>query len=193
MANTPEGVEAALNAEPAYVALFDQVFEERPTVAHVARALAAFQASLISLNSRYDRYAHCDPAALTDQEIAGLNVFRGFVARCSQCHIPPLFTDHELAVVGAPADDAGQADAGAGALHPDDPFLQGAFKTPTLRNVAVSAPYFQVGQFRTLDEVVEFYNDMRMDRLSRLARMLSDNDDALRGRDQGRFRAPGGR
>lgn len=158
MAATAEGIETALAAEPGYVALFQAAFGVAPNIANTATALAAFQSSLISLNSRYDRYAHGDATALTPQEIRGMNAFRGFVARCSQCHIPPLFTDFELAVVGAPVDDRGFADPGAG-MRSDDPARLGAFKTPTLRNITRTAPYFHAGQFDTLRDVVDFYND----------------------------------
>lgn len=160
MGATPESIDGALNASAAYRALFDDAFGTAPSVENTAIALAAFQSSLISLNSRYDRYAHGDSTAMTAQEIRGMNTFRGFVARCSQCHIPPLFTDFELAVVGAPSDERGVVDPGAGALSAD-PALHGAFKTPTLRNITRTAPYFHAGQFATLDEVVDFYNDTR--------------------------------
>ena len=160
MAATPEGIETALNASPDYVRLFDSAFGTAPDIGGVATALAAFQSSLISLNSRYDRYAHGDATALNAPEIRGMNAFRGFVARCSQCHIPPLFTDSELSVIGAPADDRGFADPGAGAAS-EDPALLGAFKTPGLRNITRTAPYFHAGQFDTLDQVVGFYNDTR--------------------------------
>ena len=158
MATTAEAVETALNAAPGYVALFQTAFSAAPSLETTAMALAAFQSSLVSLNSRYDRYAHGDATAMSPQEIAGMNAFRGFVARCSQCHIPPLFTDFELSVVGAPEDDRGFADPGAGALS-TDPARLGAFKTPTLRNITRTAPYFHAGQFETLTDVVDFYND----------------------------------
>lgn len=90
-----------------------------------------------------------------------MNVFRGFVARCSQCHTPPLFTNHELAVVGSPPAPGLGIDAGAGALN-GDPLLRGAFKVPTLRNITRSGPpYFHAGQFATLREAVDFYNARR--------------------------------
>lgn len=164
MGNTPQRLAADLNAIAAYRQLFAVAFgrdaAERITVAEVVRALAAFETSLVSFNSRYDRYAHGDAAALTQQELAGLNVFRGFVARCSQCHIPPLFTDSEVVVIGAPAVPGMPYDLGAGALDPD-PAVRGAFRVPTLRNIARTAPYFQAGQFATLRDVVGFYNDAR--------------------------------
>ena len=164
MGNSPAQLEADLNAIPAYRSLFSAAFARDAaapiTVAEVVSALAAFQSSLVSFNSRYDRYAHGDATALDAQELDGLNVFRGFVARCSQCHIPPLFTDGEMAVIGAPPVPGLPYDAGAGALDPD-PALRGAFRVPTLRNVARTAPYFQAGQFTDLEAVARFYNDAR--------------------------------
>lgn len=164
MATSPERLVSALDASEAYRGLFATAFRRAAvasiTVKEVATALAAFESSLVSFNSRYDRYAHGDEAALSEQEIAGHNVFRGFVARCSQCHTPPLFTDGEVAVVGAPAAEGAPFDRGAGAFDAD-PARQGAFRVPTLRNIARTAPYFQAGQFATLADVVHFYNDTR--------------------------------
>jgi cytochrome c peroxidase len=164
MANTPDGLTQTLNAIPAYRALFADAYAREAardiTVDEIENALAAFQTSLVSFNSRYDRYAFGDASALTPLEQEGHNVFRGFVARCSQCHVPPLFTDGELAVVGAPAVAGQPYDRGAG-RQSDDPALVGAFRTPTLRNIALTAPYFNAGQFATLRDVVTFYNDTR--------------------------------
>ena len=75
---------------------------DRIQLDEVYLALAAFQTSLISLNSRYDQYAHGYHAALSAAEVEGLNVFRSFVARCAECHTPPLFTNGQVAVIGAP-------------------------------------------------------------------------------------------
>jgi cytochrome c peroxidase len=165
MGNTAERLAQDLNANPIYRQLFAQAFArsvEHPiTVAEASGALTAFESTLISLNSRYDRYAHGDRQAMTKREIQGMNVFRGFVARCSQCHTPPLFTNHELAVVGAPAVKGMPIDTGAGALT-DDPLMRGAFKVPTLRNITKTGPrYFNAGQFGSLEEVVAFYNAAR--------------------------------
>jgi cytochrome c peroxidase len=84
------------------------------------------------------------------------------VARCTQCHTPPLFTNYELAVVGAPPPAKGQSiDEGAGAVT-HDPLLRGAFKVPTLRNITKTGPrYFNAGQLDSLDAVVAFYNAPR--------------------------------
>jgi cytochrome c peroxidase len=160
MGNNADQLQKDLDATPAYANLFRQAFDGPPTIENVAKALSAFQTSLVSFNSRYDRYAYGDTTALNEQEVRGYNVFRGFVARCSQCHIPPLFTDSELAVIGSPALPGKAPDPGAGGLS-SDPSLLGAFRVPTLRNISATAPYFHAGQFKTLNEVVDFYNDNR--------------------------------
>jgi cytochrome c peroxidase len=130
--------------------------EGPPALQQVYTAIAAFQASLISLNSRYDRYAHGYHEALTADEIEGLNVFRSFVARCAECHTPPLFTNQQVAVIGAPEPGNRPFDAGAGAVH-DNPTWHGGFKVPSLRNVARTAPYMHSGAFETLYDAAEFY------------------------------------
>ena len=161
MGNTPERIVATLDGIPAYRDLFRQAFDRPPDMDGVTRALAAFQTTLVSLNSRYDRYAHGDDRALSDSEVRGWNVFRGFVGRCTQCHVPPLFQSDDLAAIGAPPVPGQPYDQGAGALPPADPALNGAFKVPTLRNIALTAPYFQAGQFAQLADVVDFYNAPR--------------------------------
>lgn len=160
MGNTPSNLEKTLNNIPEYVDLFQQAFQQLPNVENTTQALAAFETSLISLNSRYDRYVHGDETALSTQEIRGYNAFRGFVGRCSQCHMPPLFTDGELSVIGSPQDENIPIDKGAGE-YSDDPFLMGAFRVPTLRNITQTAPYFHAGQFDSLEKVLDFYNDTR--------------------------------
>src|SRR5262249_26376654 len=162
MGNTPEQLAKDINSQPVYRELFEQAFasEARPsiTVDLVLRALAAFESTLISLNSPYDRYAHGDASALTDQEKRGLNIFRGVTLACSQCHTPPLFTNDELEVTGTPRVAGLPFDPGAGGVALTREFT-GAFRTPTLRNVALTAPYMHAGQFTTLAEAVRFYND----------------------------------
>ncbi len=162
MANTPRRLLRALNAIPAYRRLFAEAYPGAPGIelAQVHRALAAFQASLISLNSRYDRYAHGHHAALTEAETEGLNVFRSFVARCAECHTPPLFSNRQVAVIGAPEPPGLALDPGAGAVFGASG-MRGAFKVPSLRNVALTAPYMHSGRFASLREVVAFYNGGR--------------------------------
>ena len=163
MANTPQKLLTSLNAIPAYRQLFAIAYKDAGAgirLDHVYRAIAAFESSLISLNSRYDLYAHGVADALNKNELEGLNVFRSFVARCAECHTPPLFSNQQVAVLGTP-EPAGQPfDAGAGAIV-GKPGLRGGFKVPSLRNVALTSPYMHSGRFKSLRETVSFYNEGR--------------------------------
>ena len=164
MGNDPARLIASLNRNATYRRLFREAFPREATgpvtERQVYAALAAFQTSLISLNSRYDRYVHGYAAALSPREIEGLNVFRSFVARCSECHTPPLFTNEQIAVIGAPEPPGRPFDVGAEATF-GSPKLKGGFKVPTLRNVTRTAPYMHSGAFAQLRDAVEFYNKGR--------------------------------
>lgn len=167
MANSPAALRASLRDSAAYRALFAQAFPDHfshPGAAieldQLYTALVAFQTSLISLNSRYDQYAHGHGGALSASEKAGLNVFRSFVARCAECHTPPLFSNQQLAVIGTPEPEGLPFDPGAGPGL-GEPSLRGAFRTPGLRNIALTAPYMHSGRFATLREAVAFYTGGR--------------------------------
>lgn len=163
MGNTPEQLVASLNSAVVYKRLFKLAFPNQKTalsVNNVIMSLTAFQSSLVSLNSRYDQYAHGYHQALNDNEIAGLNVFRSFVARCSQCHTPPLFTNQQVAVIGTPEPEGLARDVGAEKTF-NSKVLRGGFKVPTLRNIAQTAPYMHSGRFKTLREAAEFYTGGR--------------------------------
>ena len=162
MGNNPSQLISSLQAIDAYPKLFKQAFPntEALSLEQIATALAAFQSSLISLNSRYDQYAHGYAEALNQQEIEGLNIFRSFVARCSQCHMPPLFTNQQIAVIGTPEPEGMPRDIGAEKTF-DSVKLKGGFKVPSLRNIAETAPYMHSGRFQTLREVAEFYSGGR--------------------------------
>ena len=163
MGNTPTQLLDRLNGKTIYRRLFQEAFPNQhgPITEHqVVTALAAFETSLVSLNSRYDRYVHGYHAALSEREIEGLNVFRSFVARCSECHTPPLFTNEQIAVIGMPEPEGQPFDIGAEAIL-GSPKLKGGFKVPTLRNITRTAPYSHSGAFADLRGVVEFYNKGR--------------------------------
>jgi cytochrome c peroxidase len=163
MANTPAQLLSDLKQVPTYPKLFEQAFpnaKDALIIDNIATALAAFQSSLISLNSPYDRYAHGDAKALSPNQLEGLNVFRSFVARCSQCHTPPLFTNQQVAVIGTPEPAGLPRDIGAAETF-NAKRLTGGFKVPTLRNIARTAPYMHSGRFATLRETAEFYTKGR--------------------------------
>ena len=163
MGTTQARLATTLNAIPAYRSLFALAYPDATAAIrneHVYRALAAFESSLVSLNSRYDLYAQGVDEALSPHELEGLNIFRSFVARCAECHTPPLFTNQQVAVIGMPEPDGLPLDAGAGAIS-NEPMLRGGFKVPSLRNVALTAPYGHAGQFATLRETVAFYTGGR--------------------------------
>lgn len=160
MGQTREGLVSALEKVPAYPRLFREAFPDARDgirVEHVVSALADFQRTLVSLKSPYDRYIQGDAQALTEEEIQGFNVFRSFVSRCSECHVPPLLTNGQLAVIGVPTPEGHQFDVGALASS-GELSQKGAFKVPTLRNIAKTAPYMHAGSFATLDQVLRFYN-----------------------------------
>jgi cytochrome c peroxidase len=160
MGNNEVQLRKTLNDNASYRDMFRQAFPEAQSadieLAQVYTSLAAFQSSLISLNSRYDRYAHGYHEALNQQEIEGMNVFRSFVARCAECHTPPLFTNQQIAVIGTPEPEGRELDVGAEITH-GAPRLKGGFKVPSLRNITKTAPYMHSGRFATLRETVEFY------------------------------------
>ena len=161
MGNNPAQLLKALNGNQTYRALFEQAFGESPiSLDQIYTAITAFESSLISLNSRYDLYAHGYHAALNADEIEGLNVFRSFVARCAECHTPPLFSNQQLAVLGV-ADAPGELiDLGAEAIT-GDASQRGAFRVPSLRNIVRTAPYMHRGQKATLEDAARFYTGGR--------------------------------
>ncbi len=120
----------------------------------ISRALSSYVRSILSGNSRFDRFANGDRTALSDEEQRGLAIFRG-KGNCTACHVGPNFTDertHNTGVAWNPSTGSGQgefSDEGAG---------RGAFKTPTLREVARTAPYMHDGSLATLDDVLTFYD-----------------------------------
>ena len=165
MGTTREKLLLTLNEIENYRELFAQAFPERAAsdsikLHEIYKSIIAFESSLISINSRYDQYAHGYHKALNQEEIEGLNVFRSFVARCSECHTPPLFTNQQIAVIGTPEPGGLVFDAGA-EIPFNDKSRRGGFKVPSLRNIEKTAPYMHSGKFKTLRETVEFYTKGR--------------------------------
>jgi cytochrome c peroxidase len=117
-------------------------------VDEVVRALASYVRTILAGDSPYDQYVAGRHDALSADALAGLRLFRG-KANCVACHLGPNLTDERLHNTGIGWKEGRWADAGQGA---------GAFKTPTLREVARAAPYMHDGSLKTLEEVIDFYD-----------------------------------
>lgn len=156
-------VPAYIRSQPHYIKAFRSTMGvDEIEFDHVARALAAYQRSLISGNSPFDRYYYGkDKSALSKQAQWGLKLFTG-KAQCSQCHLIGTdyahFMDLKYHDVGVSWDLTKKEydDRGLGEISTDD--SSGNFLTPSLRNVALTAPYMHDGSMKTLDEVVEYFN-----------------------------------
>ncbi|MFD0796595.1 cytochrome c peroxidase [Maribacter chungangensis] len=142
-----------LNAIPEYQQLFEQAFggNDAITVGNLAKAIAAFERTIISNNSRFDQYMRGQRNAITASEKEGMELFK--TVGCINCHSGPMFSDYKLHVLGTPENsklpipDAGVVDTFA-------------FRTPTLRNLRFTAPYMHNGSLQTLRRVLEFYEDI---------------------------------
>ena len=127
----------------------------------LSHALASYVRSLLSGDAPYDRFVNGDRAALSPEQQAGLQIFRG-KGNCTACHVGPTFTDertHNTGVAwsGGPGGSGAFLDEGRAAItgKSED---RGAFKTPTLREVARTAPYMHDGSLATLADVIDYYD-----------------------------------
>lgn len=157
------GVERAIKTiaeNKEYQALFDKAYPgEGVTDKTLARAIASFERTVISTNSRFDQWVRGDKKALTKQEINGFKIFNDpDKGNCAICHSAPNFTDDGFHNIGLASYGDENPDMGRYAIKPIA-ILKGAFKTPTLREVVHSAPYFHDGSATTLEEVVKHYVD----------------------------------
>lgn len=156
-----------------YRRLFSRIFpntgDSAISITRIAGAIAAFVRTLDPRNAPFDRYIDGDTAALSPAQARGFNVFMG-KAQCGTCHfvplfnglMPPLYNFTELEVLGTPLTDdllhpQADTDSGRYKVFPIA-YYNGAFKTPSVRNVSATAPYMHNGGFHTLEAVVEFYN-----------------------------------
>lgn len=156
MGNTHEGVCARLQHIPGYRTMFAAAFgSSEIDIDRVAKAIATYERTVLSGNSPYDRYQHGDRKAMTPAQVRGLNVFVN-KAKCDQCHEGINFTTNAFHNLGIGTDRT-EPDPGRFAVT-GDPRDWGAFKTPTLREIANTAPYMHDGSLRTLEDVVEFYD-----------------------------------
>ncbi len=151
MALPSDAIVPRLQTVPGYRDGFASAYDDGLNLTNVTRALAAFERTLISRDSPFDRYAAGEREALSPEARRGLSLFVG-EANCIACHHGPNFTNDAFHNVGlADQRDPGRSAIVAGAS------LQAAFKTPSLRNVALTAPYFHNGSIQTLEEVIRMY------------------------------------
>ena len=151
---SPEAVVQNLGAIKGYQEQFQRVFGTDVTAEGIAQALAAYTRTILSGNAPYDRFRAGDRQALSEAAQRGLALFEG-KARCSRCHSGANFTDEDYYNLGVGMDKE-RPDLGRYTVtqHEAD---RGAFKTPTLRDVARSWPYMHDGSLATLEHVVDFY------------------------------------
>lgn len=158
-----------LNKSVEYRMLFDKAFEDKSgiTVYNIEKAISEYEKTLVTFDSPFDKYIQGDLTSLSKEAVDGYNLFAG-KALCGSCHffpvfngaVPPFYNDSEFEVLGVPSF------AGAKEIDPDKgrynitgvkEFMY-AFKTPTVRNSAITAPYMHNGIYNTLEEVVDFYH-----------------------------------
>lgn len=142
---------AKLGEVPGYRDRFDRLFDDGLTAKNIALALAAFERTLLSNNAPLDRYLAGQKDALSPAQKRGMALFAG-KARCHLCHSGPNLTDNGFHNVGLDSPDLGRYALTKVAVN------RGAFKTPGLRNVELTAPYMHNGSLKTLRQVIEFYD-----------------------------------
>ena len=152
-----EDAVALLRADENYAAEFEKAFQGEPTAERLAYALAGYVRTILSGDSPYDRYLAGDEEALAAAQKRGLALFRGKAA-CAVCHVGPNLTDERFHNTGVGWKDGEHADEGRAQVT-GDPADLGAFKTPPLREVAVTGPYMHDGSLETLEDVIEFYDE----------------------------------
>ena len=143
-------VVSRLTAIPEYRRMFARAFGGPNPVneANLGRALAAFQRTLVAVNAPFDRYMRGDAAALSPEQVRGMERFESI--GCVNCHSGPMFSDFATHVLAVPDNPKlAESDSGANKTY--------AFRTPSLRNLSATAPYMHSGVFATLPDVIGFY------------------------------------
>jgi cytochrome c peroxidase len=152
MAQPLASVVRRLAADPAMARAFANAFPQAPQVdaTNIAKALATYERTLVSPQTRFDRWVAGDAQALSAAEVAGFRLFAG-KAGCAKCHSGFAFTDYAFHDIGLPGEDRGR-----GAVL-RLPAAEHAFKTPGLREIGRSAPYMNDGSLATLADVIRHY------------------------------------
>lgn len=145
-----------LNRSKKYRNLFFTVYKTAPTTKTLASAIAAYERTLETSATPNDRWMNDEPNGMTDQQVRGRDIFR-VKAKCFECHFSPDFTGDEFRSIGlfngTTHNDSGRYNV---TKNPAD---IGKMKVPGLRNVAMTAPYMHDGSFKTLREVIDYYDN----------------------------------
>lgn len=147
---TLDAVVAKLNGIEGYKSQFQKVFNTDVTSDGIAKAIAAYERTVLSGDAPYDKFKAGDTSALSEAAQRGMKLFFG-KANCVSCHSGPNFTDNGFHNIGV-----GSGDEGRFAISKSEGD-KGAFKTPTVREIAKTGPYMHDGSLKTLEEVVAHY------------------------------------
>jgi cytochrome c peroxidase len=180
-AEAVDHVVARLRAIPEYVARFAEAFGTGTTIdaQQLGAAIAAFERSLTAMNSPLDRFRAGDAGALTAQQLRGMETFDD--VGCDRCHEGPMFSDFDLHAEGVRENPKlSEPDAGTRRFR---------FRTPSLRNVALTPPYMHNGTLSTLEDVLRFYDRGRSENPNVVAARRDRDDDE--DEDDGRARLSG--
>ena len=146
-------IEHRLRSNEQYQDLFRDAFSgDNPIMMkNVAKAIAAYERTLVANNSRFDQYMRGDKEALSESEIQGFELFKR--VGCAKCHNGPMFSDFKTHVISVPPSEK---------LNVQDSGFQStfAFRTPSLRNLRFTFPFMHNGEFGALKEILEFYEDI---------------------------------
>jgi cytochrome c peroxidase len=146
-----------LKEDKTYMALFQKIYQSIPTEKLLKSSIADFERTLETSNTKFDKYMQTDSNVYSASEVRGRELFMSDKAKCFDCHFSPDFTGDEFRNIGLydgkALDDKGRYEV------TKDPKDLGKFKVPGLRNVSVTAPYMHNGMFKTLKEVIDYYDE----------------------------------
>ena len=157
MHETWPNVVAKLGTDQAYRKAFEDAFGTNEiTKERATKAIAQFERTMVSGNSNFDKYQRQEPNTMGESALRGMQMFFTERGDCFHCHTVDLMTDNDFHNNGLDQ-VLYDGNMGRGAVT-GNPFDHGKFRTPTLRNIALTAPYMHDGRFESLWEVVEHYN-----------------------------------
>ncbi len=148
---------ARLGQSKEYTAWFQKVYKSKPTEHYLKAAIAAYERTLETSKTPFDRYMDGNDSAISESAIRGRELFMSSKAKCFDCHFSPDFTGDEFRNIGL-YDGVKLKDEGRYGITGNKDDL-GKFRVPGLRNVAVTAPYMHNGMFSTLRQVIDYYDN----------------------------------